>query len=131
MNKRIYTVNCQRSGGWWAITIPEVPGAFTQARRLDQVERMARDVMALMLGVPEDSFGIHLAPVLDDRAQKVLEQVDEAKGAAEDAQREAMAAMDLAARTLVRDEGLTVRDAGRLLGISFQRVSQLVRLRRT
>jgi len=129
MNKRVYTVHCQRSGGWWAIMIPEVPGAFTQARRLDQVESMASDVIALMLGVPEDSFGIHLAPVLDDRAQKVLEQADKAKGAAQDAQREAVAAMSMAARTLVR-EGLTVRDAGRLLGVSFQRVSQLVGSRR-
>lgn len=130
MNKRVYTVRCQRSGGWWAITIPEVPGAFTQARRLDQVESMARDVIGLMLGVPEDSFGIQVATVLDDRAQKVLEQVDKAKGAAEDARREAVVAMDRAARTLVRDEGLSLRDAGRLLGVSFQRVSQLVGSRR-
>jgi predicted RNase H-like HicB family nuclease len=130
MNMRVYTVHCQRSGGWWAITIPEVPGAFTQTRRLDQVDSMARDVIALMLGVPEDSFSIQLAPVLDERAQKVLEQVDQAKGAAEDAQRQALAAMSRAARTLVRDEGLTVRDAGRLLGVSFQRVSQLVSSRK-
>lgn len=41
--KKTYTAVCQRSQGWWAIRFPEVPGAFSQARRLGQVERMVRD----------------------------------------------------------------------------------------
>ena len=37
------TAVCRRSGNWWAVEIPEVEGAFTQARRLDQVADMAAD----------------------------------------------------------------------------------------
>ena len=34
--------------GWWVVTIPEVPGAITQARRLDQVPKDAGEVLKLM-----------------------------------------------------------------------------------
>ncbi|MBI4728636.1 MAG: type II toxin-antitoxin system HicB family antitoxin, partial [Acidobacteria bacterium] len=44
-----YRVVAQRSGSWWAIEVPDLPGAFTQARRLEQIERMGRDAIALML----------------------------------------------------------------------------------
>jgi len=33
-------------------------GVFTQARRLDRVEFMARDAIALLLDVPPDSFDV-------------------------------------------------------------------------
>ena len=29
------TAEATRSGGWWAVEVPEVDGAFTQACRLD------------------------------------------------------------------------------------------------
>ncbi|MFD3506764.1 hypothetical protein [Nocardia sp. NPDC058666] len=37
------TAHASRSGGWWAISVPEVPGLFTQVRRLDQVVATVRD----------------------------------------------------------------------------------------
>ena len=40
-----FTVHAIRSGRWWAITIDEDPRAQTQARRLDQVEDVARSVL--------------------------------------------------------------------------------------
>ncbi|SBT51113.1 type II toxin-antitoxin system HicB family antitoxin [Micromonospora auratinigra] len=53
-----YTASCVRSDGWWAISVPEVEGVFSQARRLDQVEAMAREAIALMLDVDPQSFDI-------------------------------------------------------------------------
>ena len=53
-----YTVNAERSGAWWAITVAELPGVFSQARRLDQIESMARDAIALWLDSPKDSFDV-------------------------------------------------------------------------
>lgn len=35
-----YRAHAVRSGNWWAIDVPDVPGAFTQVRRLDQAESM-------------------------------------------------------------------------------------------
>ena len=53
-----YAVLAERSGRWWAISVPELPGVFSQARRRDQIEAMARDAIALYLDVPLDSFAV-------------------------------------------------------------------------
>ena len=53
----VYRVRAVRSGGWWAITVPELPGVFSQARRLDQVETMAREAIALMLDIDTNEIG--------------------------------------------------------------------------
>ncbi|SCE80118.1 Uncharacterised protein family (UPF0150) [Micromonospora mirobrigensis] len=57
-----YTAKCVRSGDWWAITVPEIKGVFSQARRLDQVEAMTREAIALMLDVDPHSFDIDVQP---------------------------------------------------------------------
>ena len=44
-----YRVEAVRSGDWWSITVPELSGVFSQAKRLDQVERSAREAIAMML----------------------------------------------------------------------------------
>jgi len=36
VNVRQYTARCQRSGDWWAISVPELKGVNTQARRLEK-----------------------------------------------------------------------------------------------
>ena len=47
-----YTAHAKRDeGGWWAITVPELDGVFTQTRRLDHVEPLVRDAVALWLEV--------------------------------------------------------------------------------
>src|SRR5450759_835444 len=46
-----YTARARRSGAWWAIDVPDLPGVYSQARRLDGVESMARDAIALFLDV--------------------------------------------------------------------------------
>jgi bifunctional DNA-binding transcriptional regulator/antitoxin component of YhaV-PrlF toxin-antitoxin module/predicted RNase H-like HicB family nuclease len=56
--RNTYKLIATREGGWWSIEVPEIPGVFSQARRLDQAEETARDGIALMLEVPEDSFDV-------------------------------------------------------------------------
>ncbi len=63
-----YTAVAEHAGAWWAITVAEMPGVFSQARRLDNVEHMARDAIALMLDVPPESFEIDVRQVLDPEA---------------------------------------------------------------
>lgn len=46
------TAVCVRSGDWWAVTVPEVEGGFTQARTLDQVPEMVADLVQLGTGTP-------------------------------------------------------------------------------
>ena len=61
-----YTVVCKRVGRWWEITVPELDGRVTQARRLDQVDEMVRSLVSLILDVPGDSFEVAVQPVLPD-----------------------------------------------------------------
>lgn len=119
-----YTARCVRSGRWWAVEIPGVNGGiYTQARRLDQVESMARDAIALTLDVPPDSLDIRVVPVLPEEWQACLDEVREARQSAADAERCAQTTVNRFIRRLV-DGGLTVRDVGVLLGLSYQRVAK-------
>lgn len=101
----------------------------TQARRLDQAEIMVREAIALMLEVSEDSFTVVVEPRLSDGTDEAVDELRRRKGQADAAQKAAREAAVQAATALV-DEGLTVRDAGRVLGVSYQRVAQLLGDRR-
>lgn len=118
---RSVTATATRSGGWWAVEIPEVPGAFTQARRLDQVPAMAADAVAMLTG---EKVTVNVVPVLPDPQQQQVDHVRQAsKDAAERLERSAAETRALV--THLRDDGLSVRDVGELLGVSPQRISQL------
>lgn len=55
----VYEAKARRDGNLWFVEIPEL-GLFTQARTVDEIEVMARDVIAISLEVPADSFGVHV-----------------------------------------------------------------------
>ena len=120
-----YTVRCERSDNWWAISVVGMPGAFGQVRRLTQARETARDVIAMMLEASPDSFDIELEPVINPAVHRSLKRALTARKQADEVQSAALEATRHAAKALI-DSGVTVRDAGEILGISFQRVSQLV-----
>jgi DNA-directed RNA polymerase sigma subunit (sigma70/sigma32) len=126
-SRPVYTAECQRSHGWWAIRVPEVRGAFSQARRLGQVERMVRDVVALALEVEPDSFDVRLEVTLPEPSRRALEQARELRHEAQLAAASATRATVEAARSMIDSDGLTIREVGQLLGLSHQRIAQLMR----
>lgn len=115
-----YTAVCRRVGGWWAVAVPELKGAHTQARRLDQVAAMAQDAIALMLDADPATIQVDVRPELPAAVAQALDARRSAREADEAAERATSAAV----RALMRD-GYTVRDAGALLGLSPQRISQI------
>lgn len=117
---RTYIAVCQRSGSWWSISVPEIKGLHSQARRLDQVEDMARDAIALMLDVPAETFAVEVRPELPPAAARAVE----ARRAAKEASKKAEGGTTEAVRALLAD-GFTVRDIGTMLGLSPQRISQI------
>ena len=125
-----YRAECRRVGDWWAISVPELPGVFTQARRLDQTEEMARDAIATMLNVPAPSFDVVVAWEVPRGLGDEVETARTLREAAEHAQRDAGVAARAVSAKLVNQAHLTVRDIGTLLGMSHQRVSQLLDERR-
>jgi len=127
MKRKTYTARCQRSGDWWAISLPELMGVHTQARRLERAEAMVRDAIALFLDVSYNSFDVRIEPVLPRDLQGKVGRARKVRAEAEVLQREAAIASAEAAADLVQTAHLTVRDAGRVLGLSHQRITQLLK----
>lgn len=120
MEVKTYSATCQRSGNWWAISVPELKGLHTQARRLDQVAAMAREAIALLLDVDPAGIDVEVHPEFPATVTEALR----ARQAAREADERADRATEAAVRALLHD-GYTVRDAGALLGLSPQRISQI------
>lgn len=120
---KTYTAEVTRSGKWWAIVVPELPGVFSQSRRLDQVEAMTRDAISLWFDEPEKTFDVvtKIAGLPAD-IEKVVALAVTARARRDEANR----AVATAAEYLVKKMNLPYRDAGELLGISHQRVGQLI-----
>ena len=120
-----YTATAERTGQWWAITVPELHGVFSQARRLGGVEAMAREAIGLFLDIPADSFDVVVREKLDHATEQLVAESISARVDAANGQRVAAAKARIAATTL-RGLGLPQRDIGRLLRLSHQRVAQLL-----
>lgn len=119
------TAQARRSGGWWAIEVPEAPGAFTQTRRLDQVEEAAIAAVADLLEIDAATVEVTVCADLGQPAQEAIAAAVSASATATAAQTEASRAMRAAVATLRNDAHLTTRDAATLLGVTHQRVAQL------
>jgi predicted RNase H-like HicB family nuclease len=121
-----HRVEVTRSGGWWAITVPALDGVFSQAKRLDQVEDSAREAISLMLDIDENDVGaLDIIVTPPARAAEMLRALEVSVAAADEATRVAVATRREVAEVL-RAEGLPLRDVGELIGVSHQRVSQLL-----
>src|SRR5688572_23329506 len=119
-------VTAERDGRWWFLRVDD-PRTATQVRRLDHAEDAVRDLVATFLGVPDIALAetqIHVEPEIPELAE-VLREAGDAALQAELAQYRASKMRRKAAHALAA-AGLTVRDSAVLLGISHQRVAQLL-----
>jgi predicted RNase H-like HicB family nuclease len=123
---KTYTVTTERSGNWWAFSVPEVPGAHGQAKRLEQVRDQARDVISMMLDAEPDSFDVSMYVKLDPRIEHALDEAKAARQEFDTYQRVAQEKLRFAAEQIKEVGGLSVRDIGSLLDVSFQRISQIL-----
>lgn len=118
-----YRATAHREGRWWAIEIPAA-GAVTQARRVADVQWMARECVALTLDVSEDDVAIDVEFVLPDDARAEWES---SRALAEHARADAAEAARLARNVVarMREQGYTYAEMASVLGLSAQRVHQL------
>lgn len=124
MSRRTFTVTAERGRGpWWVTECAEV-GAVSQVRRIDQAADDIREAIAWLSGLPEDGFDIEVTPVLPDAFWEAMRGAEDQRDVAAAANRAAAELNQRAARVL-RDEGLTLRDVGHLMGVSHQRAAQL------
>jgi hypothetical protein len=121
-----YDAIVSRVGRWWHIVVPNAgPLAMTQARRLSEVEYMARDLVATLLEIPADSFDVTVQ-LKDPVILKAATPATKARAEADAAEQRATDAMRRAARELVA-AGLPVRDVATVLKISPSWVSVLTK----
>jgi hypothetical protein len=125
---RTYTARVTRDGRWWIIDIPELD-VTTQARRFRDVPRMAAESIALTTDA-----SMHDIQVTIDVADVAGIDLADSVAAITSARRqrdELEARLSEEVRSLAQRlaaAGITVRDIGDLLGISFQRAHQLIKI---
>jgi len=123
-----YRVIVTREGSTWLADVPELPAAHTFARTLPALDRAVREVVVLAADLPDEAmpslaleYDYHTGNTdLDAETAQVRALRRQAEHLAE----EASASTAAAARHLVTN-GVSVRDAATLLGVSPQRISQL------
>lgn len=120
-----YDLTVRRDGPFWFVSIPAIDGA-TQARNLDEIDEMARDYISAITDVPVES--IEIGATTFDLGPGVTAHLNRARELSSEElrlRREAADERRAAARALKKQK-LTNRDIGVMLGISHQRVAQLV-----
>ena len=120
-----YTATAEWDGYNWIAELSEHPGAVTQAKRLELLAPRLVAVVKLVTGdkvTPEQIRIDFDVPDVGDDAREIREL------------REAVADIEekLASKTArtvaaLKKQGFTVRDIGTIVGVSHQRVQQLIR----
>ncbi|WP_328605138.1 hypothetical protein OG943_34665 [Amycolatopsis sp. NBC_00345] len=122
---KTYHAEVTRDGKFWLIRVNEI-GRSTQALRYKDVAAMASELVEIMEDLHGDEFNLHLevhlpSSVKDHQARAEVLRAEAQRNQAEAAAENRAAVQELLAM------GLSQREAGDVLGVSFQRVSQLAK----
>jgi predicted RNase H-like HicB family nuclease len=120
----IYEATVIREDGWWMVHVPAING-LTQARRLAEAELMARELVAVTQDVELDTVAAIVTEVDGVPVRAVVDAVAAERAEAARLEAEATAKVSTLARTLA-ERHVSMRDIGAVLGVSHQRVHQLV-----
>lgn len=120
-----YAVIYERDeSGAWNAHVPEVPGAHTYGRSLQQARQRIREALGLWVDDAADAqFDEEIR--LPREAQGAVARAKSARAKLARDQKEAAEATRVAARCL-SEMGLSIRDAGEVLEISHQRAQQIL-----
>ncbi len=114
-----------RDGKFWIIEVEGLPSA-TQARSVREIDEMVYDFVSILTGEPTNAFHVETSIELPSEVELCLKRATDLRSQADAARRAAAEESRKAARAL-KASGLTVRDVGAALGISFQRAHQLIK----
>ena len=121
---RLVTVTAERGTNWWVLECMEA-GSVSQVRRLSQAADEMREAIAHQFGVAESDLVIDVVPILPAGAADEIAAARASRLVADEAIADAARHARAAAR-LLADSGLSMRDVGVVMGVSHQRVAQLL-----
>ena len=122
-----YIITYERDrNGWWVASAQEVPGCRTQGRTISQARKRIREALGLFVDDADS------AELIDDvkLPHEIRVQVEEYLAARRQAERELAEAQRLtreAAWALTESLHLGLRDASEILGLSHQRIQQILK----
>ena len=122
---KTYHAEVTRDGKFWLVRVAEI-GRSTQALRYKDVPIMAGELIEIMEGLGHKDYDLDIQVQLPSSVQDHLARAEVLRAEAGRKQSEAAAESRAAVRELLA-EGLSQREAGEVLGLSFQRVNQLVK----
>ncbi len=100
--------------------------ALTQAKRLDQVDFMARDALALLENVEAEEIDLVVAIETPDDIQEGISDLEELDGQIQKYLQDRQARQIAIAKEL-KGQGYPLRDIGQLLGMSATKANQLTK----
>jgi len=125
-NMKTYTARLEREkDGRWTVELEEEPRVHTWGKTIDQALVRMREAAALWFQADEDEIELIPHPVLPKTTGQTVEQARQAREQARNADRLAVEQTRKAAAALT-GRGISMRDAAVILGISHQRVHQLL-----
>jgi predicted RNase H-like HicB family nuclease/DNA-binding CsgD family transcriptional regulator len=123
---KTYTARLEReTDGRWTVELEEESRVHTWGKTVEQALTRLREAAALWFQADEDEIELVPHPVLPKATGRSVEQAREARAQARNADRLALEQTKRAAAALT-GRGISMRDAAAILGISHQRVHQLL-----
>ncbi|MGQ0841553.1 hypothetical protein [Actinokineospora sp.] len=119
-----YRASARREGKWWVVDVTGV--GVTQARSTAEAVRMATDLVSAMDGIPLDEVDVQVEFELPGELGDEVKRARQDSRDAERAQRNAAENIRRAVAHIL-GAGMSKQDAARILGVSPQRISQLVK----
>ena len=115
---------CERKANAWWVRVPELDNLLISTKRLDQATEQIKDLVQESQGIDRCDIIVKVETTLPGimcDLEQAQSKMREAQRIQEEASKEIR---DVVSR--LRSEGLSMRDIAILLGISAQRVAQLV-----
>jgi predicted RNase H-like HicB family nuclease len=125
---KTYTARLEKEDdGRWSVELEEEPRVHTWGKTIHQALTRMREAAALWFQTDEASIELVPRPILPKTTGRTVEQARKAREQAHNADRLAIEQTRKAAVALT-SRGISMRDAAAILGISHQRVHQLLTL---
>lgn len=128
MKRKSYVARYEKDeNNYWSVVVKVGPKqtAVSDGQTLPKARRRIRQAVSLLLDVDEDSFDLVDDFALPAPVKRALRSYDEAQEAARAKAERLESARRIAAETLVA-HGISRRDAGEILGVSGQRIQQVL-----